>query len=94
MINNPELIKKIIDQIQNVPLEILDEAINEVKEENLYCDRIKKFTQIQYEEKSFYIDILYNNFFEFLHTNWTSNSFINKSLKNNKKNKMEIGDAA
>ena len=33
MINNPKITKKIINQIQNVPLEILDEAIKEVEEE-------------------------------------------------------------
>lgn len=43
MINNPELIKKIIDQIQNVPLNILDEAIKEVEEENLYIELIKQY---------------------------------------------------
>ena len=43
MINNPELIKKIIDQIQNVLLNILDEAIKEVEEENLYIELIKQY---------------------------------------------------
>lgn len=74
MINNPELIKKIIDQIQNVPLNILDEAIKEVEEENLYYERMKSITQIQYEEKTVYNDILYNYCFEFLHINGTSSN--------------------
>ncbi len=33
MINNPKLIEKIINQIQNIPLDILDEAIKEVEED-------------------------------------------------------------
>ena len=32
MINNPELIKKITTQVENIPKEILDEAIKEVIE--------------------------------------------------------------
>lgn len=41
MINDPILISKIMNQIENVPKDILDEAIMEVIEENMEVNNVK-----------------------------------------------------
>lgn len=42
MVNNPELINKIIKQINNVPDSILDEAVSEIIEENKLLEKEKE----------------------------------------------------
>ena len=71
MINDPELIKKIISQIESVPKNILDEAIMEVIEEDIYYNVLSELPQVSYRNEIFFNNNKLNAF-ELLHKNGTS----------------------
>ena len=76
MVNNPELINKIIKQLNNVPDNILDEVVNEILEEDKYFNAINEIPVTSYKQQVTFKEISDLSYFNFLHINSTRYSKI------------------
>lgn len=79
MINNPELINRIINQLKNVPVNVLDEVVTEILEEDKCFDSINKIPIIEYKKQTLFKNAEVSSdlsCFDFLHINRTKYSKI------------------